>query len=47
MGGTFSDPIPNYLDTEGYVCMVLRSYDKFRIIHAPKDVQEMVLRVIR
>ena len=31
----------------GFVCMVLRSYDKLRILHAPPDVMEAVTRIVR
>ena len=47
MGGTFSEPIPNHLDTQDYVCMVLRAYDKFRLLYAPPEVQRAVHQAIR
>ncbi len=31
----------------GFVCMVLRSYDKLRVLHAPRDVLEAVDRIVR
>lgn len=31
----------------GFVCIILRSYDKARLLHAPKDVQDVVTRIVR
>ena len=47
MGGTYSNPVPQHLDTGGFVCMVLRSYDKFRVLHGPPEVVAAVRRVVR
>ncbi len=46
MGSTFSEPVPDLGDT-GYVCIVLRSYDKVRLLHAPKDVEQAVTKIVR
>ena len=46
MGGTFSEPIPVQRE-EGYVAIVLRSYDKVRLIHAQQEVFESVQHIIR
>ena len=32
MGGTFSDPVPPLIN-QGYICFVLRSFDKLRVLH--------------
>ena len=46
MGGTFSEPVPPLL-TEGTVGIVLRSYDKLRLLHANKAVHELVVSVVK
>ncbi len=46
MGGNFSEPVPNFRDSEGYVCMILRSWDKFRVLHGPKEVVDACQRVV-
>ena len=46
MGGTFSEPVPPLL-TEGIVGIVLRSYDKLRLLHANKSVHELVVSVVK
>ena len=46
MGGNFSEPVPNFRNTDGYVCMVLRSWDKFRVLHGTRDVLAMCQRVV-
>ena len=46
MGGSFSEPVPRDPDC-GYVAIVLRSYDKVRLIHAPRIVMETVQKIVR
>jgi hypothetical protein len=46
MGGSFSEPVQRDPDC-GYVAVVLRSYDKVRLIHAPRSVMDMVQRIVR
>lgn len=46
MGASYSEPIPDARDS-GIVCMVLRSYDKLRVLQAPKDVAAAVTKIVR
>ena len=46
MGGSFSDPVPRDPDC-GHVAVVLRSYDKVRLINSPRSVMDMVQRIVR
>jgi hypothetical protein len=46
MGGTYSEPVPPLID-QGYVCFVLRSYDKLRLLHATPAVHETVVAIVR
>ena len=47
MGADFSGPIPNYGENFEYVAMIMRQYDKFILIHAHKDVVNVVTNVVR
>ena len=47
MGIHFSEPIPNFGEDLGYTAIVVRSRDRFRLIHAPKRVVDMVQNVLR
>lgn len=47
MGGSYSEPVPSNEDSGGFFCIVLRSYDKARLLHAPPDVQDAVTRIAR
>ena len=47
MGGTYSEPVPNMKDSSGYVCVILCSYDKARLLHAPQEVKEVISRIIK
>ena len=47
MGGTFSEPLRQDFDTGGLVCIVLRSYDKVRLLHAPKEVEVVITKIVR
>ena len=47
MGCGFSEPIPNYGETFGYVGMVMTKFDKFLLLHAPDDVITAVGNVVR
>ena len=46
MGQEFSHPVSAACDTGGLVCMVLRKYDKYRVLHAPKEVVDLTARVV-
>ena len=46
MGGTYSEPVPSIADTGGYVCFVLRSYDKARLLYASQEVRERIQKII-
>lgn len=43
----YNEPVEFLSDTGGIVCMILRQYDKFRLLHAPPEVVEMVRKVVR
>ena len=46
MGANSSEPIPNFGEDLGYIAMVVRGPNRFRLLHAPKCVAEMVKRVL-
>lgn len=46
MGGTFSESIPRD-PSDGLVAIVLRSYDKVRLLHAPRPVLDLTQRISR
>ena len=46
MGGTFSDPVPPLIN-QGYICFILRSYDKLRVLHAPPEVHQTIVAIVR
>ena len=44
---SYCQPVVNYGETLGYVCMIIREENKFRLIHAPGVVVEVVKDVLR
>ncbi len=47
MGTGFSLPVPDPGDNRGYVCMVIRPTDRFRLLHASNEVERMVTNAAR
>ena len=43
---SYCQPIPNYGETLGYVCMVIREENKFRLFHAPVLVVEVIRSIL-
>ena len=46
MGGTFSEPVPPLIN-QGYICYVFRSYDKLRVLHAPPEIHQLTVSIVR
>ena len=47
MGLGYSNPINPSLDTGGFLCMSIRTTDRFRLFHAPPEVVDMVMNVAK
>ena len=43
---SYCQPVPNYGETLGYVCMVIREENKFRLMHAPAIVVEVIRNIL-
>ncbi len=47
MGTGISLSVPDLGDNHGYVCMVIRPTDRFRVLHAPNEVIDLVTKAAR